>query len=125
MCIMHVAGLLLDAANAVKPCINDLCGRHRAQLRCRPGTEPKPCRKCGKGIKSRDPAVFKTLLLQPCEESLSPSRSKGQTPSPCANARTPSSAQAKYQESDYFHESAEGAPNQRPSCVQNFASPTT
>ena len=35
-----------------KPCINDFCGIHRAQLRRRPGTEPKPCSKCERGTKS-------------------------------------------------------------------------
>ena len=35
-----------------KPCINDLCGIHRAQLCRRPGTEPHSCRWCGRGTKS-------------------------------------------------------------------------
>ena len=35
-----------------KPCVNDFCGIHRAQLCRQPGTEPKPFRKCGRGTKS-------------------------------------------------------------------------
>ena len=44
-----------------KPCINDFCGIHRAQLRRRPGTEPKPCRKCGRETKSET-----QLCSKPC-----------------------------------------------------------
>ena len=44
-----------------KPCINDFCGIHRAPLRRRPGTEPKPCRKCGRGTKSET-----QLCSKPC-----------------------------------------------------------
>ena len=32
--------------------LKNLCGIHRAQLRRRPGTEPRPCRKCNRGSKS-------------------------------------------------------------------------
>ena len=45
-----------------KPCINDFCGIHRAQIRRRPGTEPKPCRKCGRGTKSET-----QLCSKPCQ----------------------------------------------------------
>ena len=44
-----------------KQCINDFCGIHRAQLRRRLGTEPKPCRKCGRGTKSET-----QLCSKPC-----------------------------------------------------------
>ena len=32
--------------------VYDLCDIHRAQMRKKPGTEPHPCRRCGKGTKS-------------------------------------------------------------------------
>ena len=44
-----------------KQSINDFCGIHRAQLRLRPGTEPKPCRECGRGTKSET-----QLCSKPC-----------------------------------------------------------
>ena len=33
-------------------CVNRLCGAHRARLRRSKGSEPKPCRRCGRGTKS-------------------------------------------------------------------------
>ena len=35
-----------------KRCIYDLCGIHRAQLRRKPGSEPHPCRRCGRVTKA-------------------------------------------------------------------------
>ena len=33
-------------------CKGRICGIHMAQLRRKPGTEPRPCRVCGRGTKS-------------------------------------------------------------------------
>ena len=44
-----------------KPCINEFCSIHRAQLCRRPRTELKPCRKCGRGTKSET-----QLCSKPC-----------------------------------------------------------
>ena len=39
--------------NCGNRCRGRLCGVHLAQLRKKPGTEPRPCRVCGRGTKSK------------------------------------------------------------------------
>ena len=53
-----------------KPCINDFWGIHRAHLRRRPGTKPKPCRKCGRGTKSETQLCSKSCRSDHAKKAL-------------------------------------------------------
>ena len=44
--------ILSNPKQCGKSCIFEMCKQHRAQLRRRPNSEPKPCRRCGVGTQS-------------------------------------------------------------------------
>ena len=53
-----------------KQCVNNLCGVHRAQLRRKPGSEPQPCRQCGKGTKAESQLCSKACGADRTQKTL-------------------------------------------------------
>ena len=58
------------AEHCGKPCVNRLCGLHRGRLRRKPGSEPQPCRRCGKGTKAETQLCSKECGADRGQEAL-------------------------------------------------------
>ena len=72
-----------------KPCLNDFCGIHRAQLGRRPETEPMPCRKCGRGTKSETQLFSKPFHSDHAKKALHRAEAKARRLHPLSTASSP------------------------------------